>query len=314
MNESSASLITKAASKQTYYTVRFLVDRERVEDAYRAYAYFRWVDDVLDADSASGPGWTEAEACKRRAFLGRQKSLLESCYRGELPQDVNSQEKMLVELIQRDPAKDSGLQSYLSNMMQVMDFDVRRRGRLISQIELHEYTHWLAIAVIEALHYFIGHKSFTPHDETRYLAVYAAHIIHMLRDTFEDVEAGYYNLPREVLDANHIAPQDVHSAAYRAWVRSRVQLANSYFEAGKEYFARVENPRCRLAGFAYMARFEWLSETLEREGYVLRPQYHERKHLGTGLRMIGLMLPSLVHLRGVGAPSRAIASQRAGKL
>ena len=42
-----APSITKTASKQTYYTIRFLVDRERVADAYRAYAYFRWVDDTL---------------------------------------------------------------------------------------------------------------------------------------------------------------------------------------------------------------------------------------------------------------------------
>ena len=50
MTPSPASSITKAASKQTYYTIRFLVDRERVDDAYRAYGYFRWVDDVLDAE------------------------------------------------------------------------------------------------------------------------------------------------------------------------------------------------------------------------------------------------------------------------
>src|SRR5512137_1215090 len=54
MNPSPASSITKSASKQTYYTIRFLVDRERVDDAYRAYGYFRWVDDILDADSGSG--------------------------------------------------------------------------------------------------------------------------------------------------------------------------------------------------------------------------------------------------------------------
>ena len=40
--------ITKASSKQTYYTFRLLADRERLEDAYRAYGYFRWVDDILD--------------------------------------------------------------------------------------------------------------------------------------------------------------------------------------------------------------------------------------------------------------------------
>jgi len=33
-----ASPIPKLASKQTNYTIRFLVGRERVDDAYRAYA------------------------------------------------------------------------------------------------------------------------------------------------------------------------------------------------------------------------------------------------------------------------------------
>ena len=45
-----AAYITWAASKQTYYTIRFLVDRDRVPDAYRTYAYFRWVDDRLDQE------------------------------------------------------------------------------------------------------------------------------------------------------------------------------------------------------------------------------------------------------------------------
>jgi phytoene/squalene synthetase len=313
MNPSPASAITKAASKQTYYTIRFLVDRARVEDAYRAYAYFRWVDDVLDADSGSGPVLSEVEASERRAFLERQKSLLEECIRGQAPRDANIQEKMLVELVQSDPGKNSGLRAYLRNMMLVMDFDVRRRGRLIAQVELNEYTRWLAIAVTEAMHYFIGQGAFAPRDETRYLAVSAAHITHMLRDTCDDVRAGYYNTPREVLEANHIGPQDVHSGAYRAWVRSRVKLAREYFEAGRVYFRRVQNTRHRLAGFAYMARFEWLLETIEREGFILRPQYNERKSIGTGLRMSWLALSSMISLLGVGTPSGQITSQRQGK-
>ncbi len=314
MEPGPASAITKAASKQTYYTIRFLVDRARVEDAYRAYAYFRWVDDVLDADAGSGPVLSEVEASERRSFLQRQKALLEECFRGEAPRDVNVQEKMLVELVQRDGGKNSGLQAYLHNMMLVMEFDVRRRGRFISQIELNEYTRWLAIAVTEAVHYFIGNGAFAPRDETRYLAVSAAHIVHMLRDTYDDVRAGYYNIPREVLEANHIGPQDVHSDAYRAWVKSRVQVAREYFEAGRDYFARVQSSRHRLAGLAYMARFEWLLDTIEREGFSLRPQYGERKSVGTGLRMGWLALSSTFSLRGVGTPPRPIASQPQGEV
>jgi phytoene/squalene synthetase len=314
MITSPAPSITKAASKQTYTTIRFLVDRERVDDAYRAYAYFRWVDDVLDANPGSKPAASEVEDSQRRAFLERQKALLESCYRGEPPQKVNIQEKMLVELIQHDHEKNSGLEAYLRNMMLVMDFDTHRHGRLISQVELNEYTRWLAVAVTEALHYFIGHDEFSPQDGTRYLAVSGAHITHMLRDTYDDLQAGYYNIPREVLEAHQIEPQEMQSEAYRAWVKSRVQLAREYFEAGRDYLARVHNRRCRLAGFAYTARFEWLLDTIERESYCLRPQYSERKSIGTGLRMSWLALSSMINLREEAALPQPVVSQRLGKL
>lgn len=297
-----APSITKAASEQTYYTIRYLVDHERVTDAYRAYAYFRWVDDSLDAGSAS--------PVDRTVFIDRQKSLLEKCYRGETPHDADIHETMLVELVQKDSEKNSGLQFYLRNMMGVMEFDVKRRGSWISQAELNEYTRLLASAVTEAMHYFIGHCCYSPHTEARYLAVTAAHITHMLRDTFDDMQAGYYNVPREVLVANHITPQDVDRDAYRAWVKSRVQLARSYFKAGREYLAQVQNPRCRLAGFAYAARFEWLLDTFEREGYLLRPQYTERKSVATGLHMMISALSSMLHGNGNEIPNKKVPAQQ----
>jgi phytoene/squalene synthetase len=198
-------------------------------------------------------------------------------------------------------------------MMLVMDFDVRRRGALISQAELDAYTRWLAVAVTDNMHHFIGHDIFVPRDETRYLAVSAAHIAHMIRDTYDDVRAGYFNIPREVLEANRIGPQDIDSAAYRAWVKSRVRLARGYFKAGKGYFRRVQNLRHRLAGFAYMARFEWLLDTIEKEGFMLRPQYSERKRMGAIMKMSWLALSSMIGLQGEGTVSRPIASQRQGK-
>ncbi len=305
MDATPASLITKAGSTQTYYTVRFLVDRQRMDNAYRAYGYFRWVDDLLDSDAGS--------VFERRSFLERQKSLLESCYLGQAPRDVDVEENMLVELIEQDHEKNSGLQLYLRNMMRVMDFDVQRRGRLISQAELDDYTRWLSSSVTECIHYFIGHDDFTPHDTTRYLAVAGAHIAHMLRDTFDDAQVGYYNIPREVLDAGHIGPLDVSSGAYRAWVRSRVRLARQDLSIGKGYFARVQNARCRLACFAYIARFEWLLDVIDREGYCLRPAYSERKRAAAGLQILGLTLSSFFgwHTPAVTA---TVASQPQGNL
>jgi phytoene/squalene synthetase len=280
-----APAITKAASKQTYYTVRLLADRERVADAYRTYAYFRWVDDTLDAESCSR--W------ERSVFVDRQKSLLESCYLGETIRDATIEEQMLIDLVQSDTEKNSGLRTYLHNMMAVMVFDAERRGRVISQSELNDYTRWLASAVTEAMHYFIGHGCYSPQNDGRYLAVTAAHITHMLRDTLDDIQAGYFNIPREVLDANHIQPQDVGNDAYRTWVQGRVQLAREYFKAGREYLNQVENPRCRLAGLAYTARFECVLDLIEQDGYLLRAAYPERKGLGAIVRASGSIFPSL---------------------
>jgi phytoene/squalene synthetase len=305
MTTNLAAAITKAASKQTYYTILFLVDRSRVDDAFRAYGYFRWVDNILDADSGS--------ELERKSFLARQKALLDSCYRGEPHKDATIQERMLIELVGHDQEKNSGLQSYLRNMMMVMEFDAMRRGRLISQAELHEYMRWLAIAVTEAMQYFIGNGEIAPRDETSTLAVFAAHIIHMLRDTYEDMQAGYFNIPREVLEANAIGPRDVDSRAYRAWVRSRLELARKQFEMGRSFLERVQNLRYRLAGYAYMARFEWLLAKIEREGYKLHSQYNERKSLETGLRMSWFILSSVIGLRGLGAGAPSLPSQQQSK-
>ena len=86
--ESSAALaraITWDGSKQTYYSTRLMVDRGLVDDCYRAYAYFRWVDDVVDASSQA----SDASI----SFIRRQSDLIDRLYRGERPDDLASDEQ-----------------------------------------------------------------------------------------------------------------------------------------------------------------------------------------------------------------------------
>jgi len=285
MRASLASAITRTASRQTYYTIRFLVDRARVEDAFRAYAYFRWVDDVLDEDAAAGSASGLRDRSRLATFLDHQKSLLDRCLRGEVPRDVTPHEAMLVDLARGAGTAETGLGSYLRHMMLVMDFDLRRRGRLVSEVELTDYTRWLATAVTEAMHHFIGGGTATPFDERRYLAAAGAHIVHMLRDTYADMRVGYFNIPRELLEEHAIRPQDVRSEPYRAWVKARVRLAREYFDAGRAHLTHIRSWRHRIAVLAYIARFMWLADTLEHEGFALRPSYRERRRVTTGLRM-----------------------------
>src|SRR5947207_6656003 len=87
-----AATITRTASKQTYYTIRFLVDTGLIEDAYRAYAYFRWVDDWLDQEPRP--------RMERLAFVKRQQALMDGCAHGDPLDDLTPEECLLADLIQ----------------------------------------------------------------------------------------------------------------------------------------------------------------------------------------------------------------------
>jgi phytoene/squalene synthetase len=282
-----AADITRNGSKQTYYTLRFLADGDRLQDALRAYAYFRWVDDQLDADV----GVRE----EKLAFISRQCALLDACYRNEPQPTVTPEERMLVELVRNNPDKESGLCIYLYNMMNVMSFDVERRGRRVSEAELTQYSLMLSKAVTEYMFYFIGHDDPPPQHPARYQAVIGAHVVHMLRDLLCDIDLGYYNFPADVLASDHVSLENIHSQAFRKWVFERIQVAHQCFIAGREYIARVKNLRCRLAGFTYLARFEWMLRAIEKDHYCLRPAYPERKKLPVVLWMAGNVLASLLN-------------------
>ena len=282
-----AQEITREASKQTYYTIMLLADRPFADAAYQAYAYFRWVDDILDDQLSSSE--------ERLTFLQRQQMIIARCTRGAWPGDLCAEEAMVADLIGNDREPQSGMAIYINEMMAVMAFDAQRKGRFISTAELKEYTRSLATAVTEALHYCIGHGQYAPYGEARYYAVTAAHITHMLRDAIEDSANGYYNIPHDYLEQHGISAEDVDSFAYQAWVKSRVELARELFAKGRTHIAQVESLRCRLAGYAYIARFELVLDLIERDNYHLRPSYPERKSKKAAVKMgMGAVWQSLI--------------------
>jgi hypothetical protein len=283
-----AARITKAGSKQTYYTLRWLADGDRLQDALRGYAYFRWLDDQLDVSDTTRDEKIE--------FLDRQCELLQACYRGESPAISHAEEQMLVDLVRDDPEQGSGLSTYLFNMMSVMQFDVERCGRPIDQAELAQYSQMLSRAVTEYMFYFIGHDDPPPKGPARYQAVIGAHVVHMLRDMLCDIEVGYYNYPTELFKGEKVNLQDIQEQDFRAWVYERVQLGHKCFAEGREYIARVKNLRCRLAGFAYLARFEWMLRAIEKDQYCLRYAYPERKKIPVMLWMAGYAIAGLLRI------------------
>jgi phytoene/squalene synthetase len=256
------------------------VDRDLVDDCYRAYAYFRWADDRIDICSQS------TGECI--AFIERQKQLVDRLYNDDRPDDLAPEEEIIADLISHDRRENSGLRSYIYNFLAILEFDARRKEQLVSEQELKWYSDCLGKAVTDGILYFIRNGHPYPATNNRYLAATAAHITHMLRDMVEDVPEGFINIPREYLAAHDLNPKDVDHPAFRAWVRERVELARQYFREGQHYLDELDVLRCKIASYWYCLRFEVVLDAIERDDFILRAEYDERRRLSIWLKMVWL--------------------------
>ncbi len=276
--DSLAIRVTRKESLQSYLTMRLLADHDLVEDSFRAYAYFRWADDMVDKLPASG--------AERLGFIRGQRELIEGLYRGIRPGDLSREEVMVADLIQNDRVPKSRLRSYIENFLAIIEFDAVRRGRRITEAELREYSDQLAVAVTDAIQYFIKNGHAYPEEDSRIAAARAAHVTHMLRDYHEDLVAGYWNIPDEYLEAHGIGPGDIESPAFLAWVRMRVEEAREGFRLGKGYIDRLDVLRTKIAASWYCAHFEHVLDSIEKDGYHLRLGYATRHPSGAWFRML----------------------------
>jgi phytoene/squalene synthetase len=285
-----ARSITWDASKQSYLTARLMVDSGLVDDAMRAYAYFRWVDDYVDVHSQS--------KSDSKAFTTRQLQIIESLFRGDHPPGLSREEEIVADLISRHRTPEGGLHSYIRKMMGIIDFDAQRRGELVSADKLAWYSQSLGTSVVDAIQFFIGNDQSYPETNDRYLAGIAAHIAHMLRDMRQDIADGFVNIPREYIQQHNIKLENFDQSALRAWVRNRVDESRSLFRKGKRYLDKLGVLRVKIVGYWYAARFDGVLDTIERDGYVLREDYGNRRRLGNWLRMASVATSTaLRHVR-----------------
>ncbi len=283
MKKTSSDLarsITWTGSKQTYFTARLLVDKDLVNDFYRAYAYLRWVDDFIDIESQAD--------VERISFIKKQRLLIEGLYSSEIPNDLIPEEEIIADLIRHDNTENSGLQSFIRNMFNIIEFDAHRKGRLISEQELTWYSDCVAKSVTDGIQYFIGKSHPYPNTENRYLAGNAAHITHLLRDMLQDTADGFINIPREHLEKHSISPEDISSHKLQAWVQKRVKQARQYFHEGRRYLDGLDLLRCKIVGLWYCARFESVLDTIEQDDYILRESYNERRQFATWIKIAWL--------------------------
>ncbi len=276
--EQLAQTITKKSSIQTYYTIKLLFDKPLVNDGYKAYAYFRWIDDQVDV-------FIKGDQV-RHEFIQRQRNIIEATYNQIAISDLTPEEEMIVELIKTEPSRDSRLASYILNLFNIIEFDVYRKGKLITEKELDWYSESLGKSVTDCIAHFIDHDKTYPNTANKYDAATASHVIHMLRDYQEDLADGFMNIPKEYLDENKIQPTDIKNQVLKEWVKMRIEEAKQKFISGREYINQIPSLRSKIAATLYCVRFEWLMTEYEKNNYNLDTKLSHRNNLVSYLRMI----------------------------
>ena len=272
-----ASSIVKNSSKHTYYTISLLADKNLVSSCFMAYAYFRWVDDVVD-DSNKTPS-------EIISFITRQRDLIDLFYNGGKPDTISEKEMMLFHIINEDKEEDSFLQSYIRNFFAIIEFDSTRRNKIISEEKFAWYSQTLGKAVTDCIFYFIGNNYNYPESKRRYLAAEGAHITHMLRDYIDDISNNYFNIAKEFLDRYNIKPDSIDTQVFQQWVKDRVILARFYFKEGKKYINKLRCLRTKIAAHWYCIRFEVILDKIEKDRFLLCRKYNAHKRPSILLKM-----------------------------
>lgn len=254
--ERLAKTITRHSSRQTYLTIKLLVNRHLQADCYKAYAYFRWLDDQVDDVLAAQKD--------RMEFIIKQKQLIANAYQNLTPKIENAEEQLILDLIQSNPLPNTKLANFIKNFFAIIEFDAYRKGRAITQTEYLWYTQTLGQAVTECIEYFMEVAN-PPKSADHYKAAIASHITHILRDFEEDQLQGYFNKPQD--NQNN-----------QEWVKDQVKQARIYFRQGKEYINTLQSWRVKLVATWYCNRFEWILDTIENDRYHLRYNYYPKKH------------------------------------
>jgi phytoene/squalene synthetase len=242
---------------------RLLYDRRSFSYFLLGYAYFRWLDDCIDAPGAS------SEAIQ--AVIARQRDLLNSLYQGKKSSMSvrEDYEEMLVQILRYDCSHNYLLRTFVMDMFAALEFDARRRYHACSQGELDAYSLALGRSYTNVLQVFVDPKNPTSLNSLAHQAGFAAHQVHMLRDLYIDLALGYCNVSREDLDKFHWKVEDLPETDIHPWVVKTASKAFHAFQQGLQEIACISNPRCRLLGYATSAHYMLILKKLQSNGYHL---------------------------------------------
>jgi phytoene/squalene synthetase len=259
---------TRRSSPFTYRLSQLLLPASRRPFFHALYAYFRAVDNQVDAP------WAGAD--RNFAFLQRQAWLVERLYDQTTAQLTleNEAEALLALLIADDARQGARLKRSLLGMLASIRYDAVRSGGLPLQTELDHYIKLEASSYLRMMLAFCCPSAAVDDLPTPYEGI-AGKWIHLLRDFRIDVARGVINLSRQDAARHGIRPEQLGKEpdALAGWVAEKVVQAQRDFARGKRELQRNPCLRYKLVVGVLCVKYEAYLALICRDRFRLRATY-----------------------------------------
>jgi phytoene/squalene synthetase len=254
----------------TYLLSRFFLRTRERKISYKLYTYLRHVDDFIDESGA------DQDTCLR--YINTQRTMVKELYEnGKAHSD-----SLLGEIIAHDRQNGRNFHECIELMMDVFEFDARRKHVEVPEPQLRAYSLNLARAYTRFLVHFIapGYQ----HTENDIRLAHACHLAHMIRDLSIDNDLGYINIAQEDIEHFGLQPGTYTNGKYSRWLKKEIEYIGTLMTRGKRLLCKNRILTVKLMGLLYCFRYEVILHRITSSGFHLCPDYRIRLH--DGMRLV----------------------------
>lgn len=209
-----------------------------------SYAYLRCVDDVVDAES---------KVEQSLELVAAQKEFIQEVYDGRNDgHDLDAPARYGYPFFAWDRDNGAPLRAHVEAVLNTIDFDLRRRERVLSEAELDAYMLEIGRPFFRYVAYFASGTAEVPLaclDPGSRAYLYAD----ALMDLEEDLAVGLINVPAEAI-AEYSIDLENPGPGLERWRPVRIDEVLGYFREAQTSVDRIENRKVRLLYRFYLAR------------------------------------------------------------
>lgn len=256
-----AAQSTRSETPTVFFLTRILLPKYKFLIFCYCYTYFRWLDDFID-----GEDFSRAELVP---FMDDQKKLITSVFNdcSNVEARGNLYEQLLICFIKQSIQNGLNIYSPVMRMFSALEFDVNRRFLLSTKASLDAYSYNLGTAYIGFFYSLMVKNDESNQESIKFWAGYAAHLVHIIRDFFQDLSQGFFNISFEDMTRLNVSLTDLKTIEEYHWISDLSKRAWKYFYLGLYEISRIPNWRFRLLAYALSAKYMLLLEQIRSNCY-----------------------------------------------